>query len=1014
MHHPFRTCRIQPRKTTLSLLLMAMLTPLPALAQSTVGDILGHVPDAAGGSVQIRSLEAGTSRDARISADGRFRLPALPTGQYDVRITRTDGTTDQRQVTVVAGQTTQADFAKAATLEAVNVRASSVAPIDLGSVETRTTFTAEQLNTLPVARDVTSISLLTPGTVASSSFFGPASFGGASAAENSYYINGFNVTNLFDSLSFAEVPFQAIDQLDVQTGGYGARYGFSTGGVTSVNVKRGTNTWKGGVSWTTAPDALRENAPDTLRTDGSILRSYDNNRQSSDVFSAWAGGPLIEDNLFVFALGSLTRSDKTAFGGRSSSNPRSARDPDTPVPPTSLAASAQDYRARDPYWLLKLDWYLNDRNHLEYTGFDNRRRYRYDYYDTEYASDQPGAAVDKGDYRGRLEGRSGGTTNVFKWTSQLGDDVTASLQHGRMRNTNGEYTISPDGQRGDYDGDINAADGDCPYVVDRVLGKQVGCAVNSQLGLRAGSNERSNTQADLVWQLGNHQLGGGYSKEDWTSVQGTAYSSGAYWNLYANYAQRIDFRTGGRIGVKQASWYLEDHWQVTDRLMLYAGLRNDSFENRNGSGATFVKQSNIWQPRLGLSWDPTGDGDSKLYASLGRYSLPIAANVALRAATASYYTMDYYTYDGYDPVTGKPNITGSYRNGSADSVVNGADGSTPDPRAVASRGLKPYTQDEAILGYQRQLRSSNDWVDGWTLGAKITLRRINQVIDDTCDSRSLYNAAKAAGYDVSHWDSEWEVPGGLPGCWIFNPGSDLTLDIDVDGDGKPDAITVPGSELGPKAKRSYRSLSLSAEKRTERWYASVNYTWAKLYGNYEGLVKSTNGQDDTGTTSDFDFKELSYGADGYLFNDRRHSFKLYGSYQLTPQWQLGANLLVQSGTPISCLGGGNGTFDTDFGYRGVFHTCNVGMDDLSKVGSSGRTPWTMSVNPNVVYSPAALPGLSVQLSVINLFNSIKPVQVYEARYDVNSAGTVTDYFNYGKARYYTTPRYARLQVQYDW
>ncbi len=846
MQHPFRTCRIQPRKTTLSLLLMAMLTPLPALAQSTVGDVLGHVPDAAGGNVQIRSLEAGTSRETRITADGRFRLPALPTGQYEIRVTRADGSTDQRQVTVVAGQTTQADFAKAATLDAVNVRASNVAPIDLGSVETRTTFTAEQLNTLPVARDVTSISLLTPGTVASSSFFGPASFGGASAAENSYYINGFNVTNLFDSLSFAEVPFQAIDQLDVQTGGYGARYGFSTGGVTSVNVKRGTNTWKGGASWTTTPDALRENAPDTLRTDGSILRSYDKNRQSGDVFSAWAGGPLIEDTLFVFALGSMTRSDNTAFGGRSASNPRSTRDPDTPVPPTSLATSAQDYRSRDPYWLLKLDWYLNDRNHLEYTGFDNRRRYQYDYYDADYASDRPGAAVDKRDYRGRLEGRSGGNTNVFKWTSQLSDDVTASLQHGRMRNTNGQYTISPDGQRGDYDGDINAADGDCPYVVDRMLGKQVGCAVNSQLGLRAGSNERSNTQADLVWQVGNHQLGGGYSKEDWTSVQGTAYSSGAYWNLYANYAQRINFRTGGRIGVKQASWYLEDHWQVNDRLMLYAGLRNDSFDNRNGSGATFVKQDNIWQPRLGLSWDPTGDGDSKLYASLGRYSLPIAANVALRAATGSYYTMDYYTYDGYDPVTGKPNITGSYRNGSADSVVNGADGSTPDPRAVASRGLKPYTQDEAILGYQRLLRSSNDWVDGWTLGAKLTVRRINQVIDDTCDSRSLYNAAKAAGYDVSHWDSEWEVPGGLPGCWIFNPGSDLTLDIDVDGDGTPDTITVPGSELGPKAKRSYRSLSLSAEKRTERWYASVNYTWAKLYGNYEGLVKSTRHRHDLG------------------------------------------------------------------------------------------------------------------------------------------------------------------------
>ncbi|WP_411850680.1 carboxypeptidase regulatory-like domain-containing protein [Stenotrophomonas sp. LGBM10] len=1014
MQSPFRTCWTHPRNTTRSLLLMAMLAPLSALAQSTVGDILGHVPDAAGGTVQIRHLDVGTSRETRIHPDGRFRLPALSTGPYEVRITRPDGSTAQRQVTVVAGQTTVADFATIATLETVRVQGGGVVPIDVGSVESRTTFTAEQLNTLPVGRDVTSVSLLTPGTVASSGFFGPASFGGGSAAENSYYINGFNVTNLYNSLSFVEVPFQAIDQLDVQTGGYGARYGFSTGGVTSVNVKRGTNTWKGGASWTTIPNGLRESTPDTLRTDGTLLKSFDNNRQSSDVANVWVGGPLIEDRLFVFALGSLSRSDSTSFGGRTTSSARKPGAPDTPVPPTSLSSSGQDYRSRTPYGLLKLDWYLNDRHHLEYTGFDNRRRYRYDYYDAEYSSAQPDGEPTKTDYRGRTEGRSGGSTHIFKWTGQLSDTLTASLQQGRMRNTNGVYTISPDGQRADYDGDINSPDGDCPYVVDRVLGRQVGCAVSSQMGLRNGSNQRTTGQAELVWEVGKHRLGAGYSQEDWASVQGSAYSSGAYWNLYANYAQRINFRTGGKIGVKQASWYLEDHWQATDTLMLYAGLRNDAFDNRNGGGETFVKQENIWQPRLGLSWDPAGDGDSKLFASLGRYSLPIAANVALRAATASFYTITYYTYDGYDPVTGKPNITGSYRDGSADSVVNGADGNTPDPRAVASLGLKPYTQDELILGYQRQLRSANDWLDGWTLGAKFTLRRINQVIDDTCDSRSLYNAAKAAGYDLSHWDSKWEIPGGLPGCWQYNPGSDLTLDIDVDGDGRPDRITVPASELGPKARRDYRSLTLSAEKRTERWYASASYTWATLMGNYEGLVKSTNGQDDTGTTSDFDFKELTYGADGYLFNDRRHSFKLFGSYQLGPQWQLGANLLVQSGTPISCLGGGNGTFDTEFGYRGVFHTCEVGEDDISPLGSRGRTPWTATVNPNVVYSPAALPGLSVQLSVINLFNTVTPVQVYEARYDVNAAGTVTDHFNFGKARYSTTPRYARLQVQYNW
>src|SRR5690606_34987892 len=132
---------------------------------------------------------------------------------------------------------------------------------------------------------------------------------------------------------------------------------------------------------------------------------------------------------------------------------------------------------------------------------------------------------------------------------------------------------------------------------------------------------------------------------------------------------------------------------------------------------------------------------------------------------------------------------------------------------------------------------------------KGTYRRINNVIDDTCDARALYNAATAAGYDLSNWDDEWTVPGNLPGCWLYNPGEDLTVTLDVDGNGTTETITVPGSELGPKAKRYYKAVTLSADKKTDKWYASLNYTWAKLSGNYEGLVKSTNGQDDTGTTS---------------------------------------------------------------------------------------------------------------------------------------------------------------------
>lgn len=1009
------------KRTALAMVLGALAGT--SYAQSTSGDIVGTATSA--DKVQVKSLASGATREANVSADGRFRISQLPTGTYEVTTISGGSPVATTRVTVVAGQQSFATFASASggnatSLDTVNVRALGAAnTIDLGSVESRTTFTADKLNSLPVARDITSVSLLTPGTVASSGYFGPASFGGASAAENSYYVNGFNVTNLYDSLSFSEIPYQAIDQLDVQTGGYGAQYGFSTGGVTSVNVKRGTNEWKGGFSWTGTPDSLREKAPDTYYSDGSLFRSYDKNSSSSNVYSVWAGGPLIEDKLFVFAMGQFSNSKTGNFGNRGSQYTTNGRPPSA----TALSTSAYDYESKTPYWLLKVDWYLNENNHLEYTGFDNSRRYSYDYYTAAYDSPDAGGEPAKTGDLGQLIGKSGGQTDVFKWTSYLTENLTASLQYGQMRNRSSEHTISADGVFDAYNGDINSPQGACPYVLDYRsatggTGRQIGCAVASTVGIFGGRNERKGTRLDFDWQLGDHKVGFGYSDEKWTSVQGTSYSGGALWYLFDDYANLVNFRNGGSIEIKQKSWYLQDNWQITDNFMLYGGIRNDSFNNKNSDGATFVKQDNIWQPRFGFSWDLLGDGRSKLFASVGRYSLPIAANVALRAASASYYLDQYYTYDGIG-ANGAPNVTGSFEDGANDSVVNGEGGITPDPRAVASKGLKPYTQDELIIGYQQQISSSIDFFNDWTVGIKATYRRANKVIDDTCDSRSLYNAAAAAGYDLSNWSDPWTVPEGLPGCWIYNPGSDLKVTLDVDGNGTTEEITVPGSTLGPKAKRTYKAVTLSADKQTERWYASFSYTWSKLEGNYEGLVKSTNGQDDTGTTSDFDFAEIMYGSDGYLFNDHRHSIKLFGGYKFTDEWSVGVNILAQSGAPKSCLGGGYGSFDTEYGYSGVFHSCElngrVPADDIAKVGSAGRTPWQFTVSPNITYTPNWLEGLSLQVSVLNAFNNIKPVQVYETKYGRPSAApTIRNYYNYNTPKYFNDPRAVRFQVQYDW
>ncbi|SFS16319.1 TonB-dependent Receptor Plug Domain [Dyella sp. OK004] len=984
------------------------------LAQSTAGDISGTATYAAGETIVIKNLDSGLSRSVNLPADGKFRVPSLPSGRYEVQLLQNGKTVGTNNVTVVAGQTAQVNLGaeiQATSLSSVTVTANAIPAIDVSSIESRTTFTASQLNSLPVPRDIVSVATLAPGVVKGNAVFGNLpSFGGSSVAENSYYVNGFNVTNLYNNLSFGQVPFQAIDQLDVQTGGYGAQYGFSTGGVTSVNIKRGTNEWKGGVSWATVPGWTRETQPNVKRANGTTFRNYDKNSSASNVYSAWLGGPLIKDKLFIFALGEFTKSTNTTYGASSSTSNSN----------NFSSATAYDLTSKSPYWVVKVDWNINDSNHLEYTGFNNTDNNKYKYSSAAYTDGESS----KTGYLGDMHTKFGGLTNILKYTGYLTDTLTLTAQYGKMDSNNSTYTVSPNGTQTRYNGDINAPNSGCPYVAYRLTTASPqawgprGCWIVSSFDRYGGDDQRKAGRIDLDWKLGSHDIGVGYSDERWSSDAGTAYSGGHYYYYYSkpNAADPVNrpglvfdtvFSTGGMVKVNQKSWYLEDRWQVSDKLMLYGGIRNDNFNNKNGNGQTFVKQDNIWQPRLGFSWDVLGDSSFKIFGTAGRYSLPMAANVALRAATASYYVEYDSLYSGINP-DGSPVLVGD-RGGEGVYVSNGEDGSTPDPKSVSSKGLKPYVQDEYILGFQKTLRSDVSFFDNWTVGAKATYRKLRNSIDDTCDSRPLFALAQEKGLDGA-WDDEWTVPSGMPGCWIFNPGSALKLTTSLDGSSNKFDVTIPGNQLGPAAKRSYQGIELKAEKTTDKYYVNASYTWSRSYGNTEGLVKSNNGQDDTGTTADFDFPEIMAGANGYLPNDRRHSFKLYGGYKFTPEWSAGLNMLVQSGTPISCYGGGGGTLGTHYGYGAQFHVCN---GQVSPEGGEGRTPWTWTVSPNVAYQPSWAKGLTMQLSVINLFNNDKPVFVYEQYETISAAGARTAYTNYKLPKYFNTPRYARFQVQYD-
>lgn len=70
----------------------------------------------------------------------------------------------------------------------------------------------------------------------------------------------------------------------------------------------------------------------------------------------------------------------------------------------------------------------------------------------------------------------------------------------------------------------------------------------------------------------------------------------------------------------------------------------------------------------------------------------------------------------------------------------------------------------------------------------------------------------------------------------------------------------------------------------------------------EGYVNSTLEQEDPGLTQDFDHRLFTDGTYGPTPNDRQHTLKLFGAYALTPEWQLGGNLILQSGRPVNCQG----------------------------------------------------------------------------------------------------------------
>lgn len=987
-----------------------------AHGQATTGSVFGHVTGGSGDVIQVESA-SGISRSATVDESGRYVIGSLPVGTYTVTLMHDGRTVQERSdVTLRVGAGTEVSFSNAGEsnaqdLSAVQITANAIPAIDISSVDSRTVITADQLVKLPVARSAESVALLAPGVIPGSSYFGGptgnalVSFAGSSVTENAYYINGFNTTDPLNGFGGVDLPYGSMEQEQILSGGYGAAYGRSDGGVINMVGKRGSNTWHfgGQVLWT--PKFTKGSYFDYYYRNGDqagkIYRHNADNKTWTTTTDAYIGGPLVEDHLFLFASVEAERTQGSSIAS------------------INFPYKTQ-YRYDNPKWYAKLDWNINSNNVLELTGVSSKQSYQGTLYDYDYATGKEGAyssddTASKNAYK----------IYIAKFTSYITDNLTLSALYGKMKGT--YFTHTP------------GYDPTTPYIYNpdkqnpAVTGGQARRSGQTTATIASpdAASTNTNLRVDLAYRLGDHTLSMGIDNQNvndlndgiqtsgpdyaWeymhndpdTPIMGTHPSDDPYVDAPGNYpggasgyyVNKYSYNTAASARTVQRAQYIEDDWQINDRWLLNVGLRNDQFTNYNPAGDAYLRLTKPqWAPRVGFTWDVNGDSSFKIYGNAGRYYLALPSHVALRVAGAPLYTREAFAYTGIDKDGNPTSLTPIKNSRNGPVSPNGEYGQGHDAKIVAAVNLESEYQDEFILGFDKKLS------DSWVYGAKATVRRLKNAIDDVGDTSAIIAKMDAMGIDPDTYDGS-----NINGAYMFNPGKTNTFRVPKIGGGYY-LVPMTNEAYGfPQLKRNYYGLNLYMEHPFDgTWYGKVSYLYSRSYGNTEGQVRTDIGQVDVSATVDWDYKQVMEYAGGDLANSRKHQFKAYGYYQITPEWLVSGNVLILSGAPRSCLGYyGPDETNPGLGYSGgYYHWCG---GQPSPPGHAGHNPWQYIVSTGITYRPAwGGDKLAFKLMINNLLNQ-RVVTQTSPFYGQSTARDPS----YKLPISQSTPRYMRFGVSYD-
>jgi hypothetical protein len=476
--------------------------------------------------------------------------------------------------------------------------------------------------------------------------------------------------------------------------------------------------------------------------------------------------------------------------------------------------------------------------------------------------------------------------------------------------------------------------------------------------------------------------------------------------------------------------YANDDWVINKRISINAGLRWEE-EQLNGTVQQYVFNDN-WSPRVGINIDPFGDRKGKLFFNYARYTQMLPADAAIRTlnqeqdvyranftpqqvggvATVSSLGTVIPVLDGAHLLSG--NAAAGATAGSALSI------SGSSPELIAS-GTKLNYEEEFVGGIERQVGK------GFVVSARYTDRRLLRILEDLSgvspegalggltQNFGIGNPSPSADYFTNEQEVAYTTtpPANCPLDYGIQTnaagqsvGGACGLNPDTAGlaipDGKPDGFAA--------ARRHYQALEIEANKNfSHNFLLRVNYRYAKLFGNYEGLYRNDNGQSDPGVSSLFDFTQgvlnLLGGQfkSGYLNTDRRHVANLYGAYTVPNSFLKnltgGIGFRGQAGAPL-----------TNLGPHPVYD--NAGEIPLGNGrGALGRTASNMQLDLHTDYPISVHEGAKLKLSwdMFNVLNSRSLTQI-----DQDSAlNSTTVNVDYLKPESFQRAFYARGSVRFE-